>query len=287
MKTAVFPNIPFGDTVNITHNIVKQLISLGAEIYMDEEDREYVDYPQVKYNSHQKSLDSCDIIIAIGGDGTVTEFAREAAVCGKPILGVNGGHLGFLSGLEKTEISRLSKLADGSYKIKEHMLLKAEIIKNGETLYSEYCVNDAVVGRITSPKMINVTVTLDGHLLGRHRADGVIIATPTGSTAYSMSAGGPVADPNIECMIFTPICSHSLTARSVICSSSSVIEIVNTSEDVENRELSLVTDSLSPVKVENGCCVRISKADISVDFIHIKESNFYEILNEKMIERIL
>lgn len=286
MKTAIFPDLPYGDTVNLTNAIIDELVSLNAEVLMQKEHSEYIVSDKVCFLEYEAVLENCDIIIAVGGDGTVTRYASDAAIHHKPILGINGGHLGFLSGLEKTEIKRLSSLVNGEYILTKRMLLLASIVdENGKTCESFYCINDAVIGRGTSPRMVDVTVNLDGHILGRHRADGIIVSTPTGSTAYSMSAGGPVVDPHIECIILTPICSHSLTARSVVCSSASELVLENSSDENDIRQLSLVTDSREPVNIPYKSKVVIKKADIALEFITVKKQKFYEILNEKMIER--
>lgn len=287
MKITVLPNLPYGDTVSITNEIISVLDSGDVSVLLPDNTAEYIEKkPNVFFGDYEKIISEGDVIIAVGGDGTVTKYASDAAVHKKPILGINGGHLGFLSGLEKSEISKLSSLLKGEYSVKKRMLLYAEIKdESGEVIYKNYCVNDAVIGRAHNIRMVDVTVELDGSLLARHRADGVIVATPTGSTAYSMSAGGPVADPHIECIIVTPICSHSLTARSVVCSCESTLVLKNSSDKNDIRPMYLVTDSREPVEVPFGGEVVVKKADITVDFINIKSQNFYQILQEKMIER--
>lgn len=286
MKIALLPNLPYGDTVSLTKSVIGELNTLGAEVSMSEDNKKFISSDRVKFEEYDKALGECDAAIIIGGDGTVTKYASDAAVHHKPILAINGGHLGFLSGLEKTEISRLSSLVNGEYKITHRMVLLAETVdENGLVRESRYCLNDAVIGRAINPRMVDVTIKLDSHMLGRHRADGIIISTPTGSTAYSMSAGGPVVDPHIECIIVTPICSHSLTARSVVCSSESTLELINSSDPNDVRQMCLVTDSRKPVDIPYKSRVRIRKADITADFIKVKKQNFYEVLNEKMIER--
>ena len=287
MKITILPDMPYGDTVSITNEIIAVLSKTDTVLYLCESTKPYIrDAKRVHFGSYEAVLKACDVLIIVGGDGTVTKYASDAALHHKPILGINGGHLGFLSGLEKSEIDLLHSLFDGTYKIKTRMLLNASVYdESGQLLTSDYCINDAVIGRGTDLRMVDFTVELDGKNLARHRADGVIIATPTGSTAYSMSAGGPVVDPHMECIIVTPICSHSLTARSVVCSSESTLVIRNTSDAGDVRPMSLTTDSRQPVPVPYGGRVEIKKAEIAVQFISIKRQSFYEILQEKMIER--
>lgn len=287
MKIAILPDMPYGDTVSITNEIIAVLSDSAVELLLPHMAEQYIAQKSaVHFGVYEEILSACDLIIVVGGDGTVTKYASDAAVHAKPLLGINGGHLGFLSGLEKSEISLLSDLVSGAYKINQRMLLKAEVFdESGKCLCSEYCINDAVVGRAANNKMVDVAVELDGKRLARHRADGIIVATPTGSTAYSMSAGGPVVDPHMECIIVTPVCSHSLTARSVVCSSESEIVLKNSSESSDIRPMYLVMDSREPLSVPYGGKVVVKKAEITVDFITIKRQSFYEILQEKMIDR--
>ena len=221
---------------------------------MPEEVKNYIiKSDKVVFDIYDEIIEICDIIIAVGGDGTVTKYASDAALHSKPILGINAGHLGFLSGLEKTEISRLTAVLKGEYKLRNRMMLYAEVFnEKGERIYAEYCVNDAVVGRAHSSRMVDISIELDSKPFSNHRADGVIFSTPTGSTAYSMSAGGPVVDPHIECILVTPVCSHSLNARSVVCSSESSLIIKNNSDKNDIRPLFLTTVSREAVEVPYG-----------------------------------
>lgn len=287
MKITILPDMPYGDTVGITNEIISVLSQTDTVLYLCESTKPYIrNTKSVHFGTYEAVLKACDLMIAVGGDGTVTKYAADAALHRKPILGINGGHLGFLSGLEKGETHLLLNLMNGDYKIKNRMLLQATVFdEKGEQISSGYCINDAVISRGANLRMVDLSVELDGKLLATHRADGIIVATPTGSTAYSMSAGGPVVDPHMECIIVTPICSHSLTARSVVCSSESTLVIRNASDAGDVREMSVTTDSREPVPVPYGGRVEIKKAEIAVQFITIKRQSFYEILQEKMIER--
>ena len=287
MKVTVLADLPYSGRVELTKEIISVLVRFGAEVFLPDETKPFLQgEPSLNFGDYEKIISMSDVIIVVGGDGTVTKYATFAARYNKPMLGINGGHLGFLSSLEKTEIELLSHIFTGEYNLKKRMLLRAEIYdENNHLLYSDYCLNDAVVGRATSIRMVDISVELNAKPLGRHRADGVIVATPTGSTAYSMSAGGPVVYPHMECLIVTPICSHSLTARSVVCLSESCITLKNASESADVRPLFLVTDSKEPVEVPFGGRVEVKRAEIQAEFITIKPQNFYEILQEKMIDR--
>ncbi|MDR1100815.1 MAG: NAD(+)/NADH kinase, partial [Clostridiales bacterium] len=153
----------------------------------------------------------CDMVIAMGGDGTILSCSREIAALNLPILGLNLGNLGFLAELEREDFDVLESVAGGSYEISERMML--EIAMNG---ISQIALNDAVISRGAISRIIKISVFSDDELINSYMADGLIISTPTGSTAYSLSAGGPIVEPSMELMVVTPICPHGTGARSII-----------------------------------------------------------------------
>lgn len=166
-----------------------------------------------------------DVTVALGGDGTIIHTAKRAAICGRAVLGINGGRLGFMAGLEADELERLSALIRGEYTVEKRMLLDI-VVQTGEgggTRYS--ALNEAVVSRGSLSRMIELEVSNRGERVARYRADGVIVATPTGSTAYSLSAGGPVIDPALRCLLLTPVCPHSLHSRSYLFDEDAVLAV--------------------------------------------------------------
>ena len=178
----------------------------------------------------EDSLRACDVFIAIGGDGTIIHTAKLAASLGKPILGVNAGTLGFTAGVERHQLSLLANLVKGEYREERRLMLSVELSSGGETR-GFYAINDAVLSGEPA-KIIDYNMVL-GRRSYRYRADGFIVATPTGSTAYSLSAGGPVIEPNMNCLVYTPICPHSLFNRSVIFGADSHLA-VNIPENIAN-----------------------------------------------------
>ncbi len=225
----------------------------------------------------------CDCAIAIGGDGTTLNIAKKAAFLNKSTLGINAGRLGFMSGIERDELSLLTKLINKEYIIDERAMLKATIEKDGEVLSSHHCLNDIVVSRGNFARLIDVTITCDGRSVSNMRSDGVIISTPTGSTAYSMAAGGPVVSPEADCIIETPICPHSLMDRSIIFSADK--ELIVTANNDQNNSPIMTVDGQKAVNLTPGCQIHIKKSDITTKLIKLKPENFYEVLNKKIIER--
>ena len=225
----------------------------------------------------------CDCAIAIGGDGTTLNIAKKAAFLNKSALGINAGRLGFMSGIERDELSLLTKLINKEYIIDERAMLKATLEKDGELLSSHHCLNDIVVSRGNFARLIDVTITCDGRSVSNMRSDGVIISTPTGSTAYSMAAGGPVVSPEADCIIETPICPHSLMDRSIIFSADK--ELIVTANNDQNNSPIMTVDGQEAVNLTPGCQIHIKKSDITTKLIKLKPENFYEVLNKKIIER--
>ena len=219
-------------------------------------------------------------MIAVGGDGTII----HAAKFGKPTLGINAGRIAFMAGLEPTELEMLSALKSGEYEIDRRMMLRAEIVSpDGEILSTHYCVNDAVVARGLQIKMDDFIVEHNGKFLNKYTADGIIFSTPTGSTAYNLSAGGPVVDPQIESVLLTPICTHSLFSRSLIFKPDSEFVLRGDGD----AEIGLSCDGEDAIPIGKGCSVRIKRAEMFGEFIRIKNETFLEILNSKLEQRRL
>ena len=225
----------------------------------------------------------CDVAIAIGGDGTTLSIAKKAAEYKKPVLGINAGRLGFMSGLEQDELDLLKNVVTGDYEIDERLMLKAEIVKNGEVISTHKCLNDFVISRGNFARLIDINITCSGRNVSNMRADGVIISTPTGSTAYSMAAGGPVVSPEADCIIETPICPHSLMDRSIIFSADKEL-IIKASNDVRNIPI-LTVDGQEAVNLSPESEIHVSVSELKTKLIKLKPENFYEILNKKIIER--
>lgn len=271
MKITVFPNNNNEGVCELSHAIENELKKLNIEYNL-------FDYYMTDHDVAINSVKDSDIVIAVGGDGTTINIAKLCAEYNKPILGINAGRLGFMSGLEKNELSLLSNLVSGEYEIEERMMLSA--IVNGEK-YD--CINDAVITRGDRARLIDISVLCDGRAVTTSRADGMIFSTPTGSTAYSMAAGGPVLSPDNQCFVMTPICPHSLINRSIVFSSDKTLEVFVNSDKNNNSYLSL--DGGESVLINPNESVFITKSNLVAKLIKIKPDNFYEILNKKILER--
>ena len=267
----------------VTVNVYNQLKSLGADISMPIELKEHFGDLDARFLDEYTAVSLCDIIIAIGGDGTIIHASHFAAEYDKPILGINAGRLGFLAGLEKQELHLLNSLFVGKYYTDKRMMLKVTH-HSRDGIKGEYCcLNDCIIGRGSSLRLCEINATYNRGKINNFKADGIIVATPTGSTAYSLSAGGPVVDTAIESLILTPICTHSLFTRSMIFQSDSVIRL-----EVKNHEISLPIfscDGNTGIDLEEGDYLTIEKSDKVTKLINIKSDSFADIFSQKLIER--
>ena len=280
MKISLIPNMTRKNTPDVTKKLLRELEKLNVTVLLDNEFYSFFGVlPYVEYCDIEKSLENCDIVITVGGDGTFIKSAKLSAEKNKPLLCVNAGKLAYLAGLEKSEFSFLSQIVKGDYKTEKRMMLSATIIdKNGEILYHSNCLNDAVVSRSGNIRIMNLSINCNSAPLMDYSADGVIISTPTGSTAYSLSAGGPVIEPKIDSMLITPVCCHSFFSRSVVLRPDSVLEIAhdNTGEAV------LSCDGEKAVVIPEGAIVKVETSKEKAEFIKVKNDTFIDILNRKM-----
>lgn len=221
-----------------------------------------------------------DILIVLGGDGTILEVARRAAHRATPILGINLGRLGYMAELELGELDQLSRLFTGDYQTELRSMLRVELLSNGELKSFCYALNDAVISNGSVSRMIDLELSEGGVPVSTYRADGLIIATPTGSTAYSMSAGGAIVDPRVSCFCATPICPHSFIARPIIFSDDAVLEVRNIC--AREKMLYLTVDGRMNFELYRNQTVRITKSDLQTRLIRLKSCGFYRKLRQKM-----
>ncbi len=278
MKTiGIYPNFDKDTDFLGTGRIIEALRG-KATILVDERLRDKLDADGVCFVSGERLFCDPDVLIVLGGDGTILEAARHCAANGIPLLGINLGRIGYMAELELDELAMLDRLASGDYKIEQRMMLEAEL--GGERIFA---LNDAVIGGESIFRMVEIELFCDGKLVNRYRADGLIAATPTGSTAYSMSAGGAVVDPRMDAMIFTPICSHSLSAASLVFSAESELVMKNVTR--RGSKLYLSIDGSEMREVDYGATVTIRRSPLRIGFIRLKDGGFYEVLRHKMAEK--
>lgn len=281
MKIALMPNLTRKEAFGVTAGICESLDKLGAKYSFFNEFKDDFSFTKAEFLPDDEAVASCDAVIAVGGDGSIIHAAKKAVMYQKPILGVNAGRLAFMAGLEDNELHLLSRLIEGDYTLDKRLLLKAGIMKGDELISSDYCINDCLVANKEKQRMATIDVALGGNKFNSYLCDGVLVATPTGSTAYSLSAGGPVVDPELESILLTPLYPHSLFDRSLVFRPDAVITI----ESAEDKTLCLSADGTKPQIIGKGCRAVISRAEFTANFIRIKSDNFIDILYKKLAQR--
>ncbi len=234
----------------------------------------------VELHPLQEEIRTADAVICFGGDGTILHTSKAAARYNIPILGVNIGTVGFMAELESGEMQLLSKLANDDYKIDERMTLFVRLIHEGTTIYRETALNDAVITKGAVARVIQTSVFLDGVEAMNFSGDGLIAATPTGSTAYSMSAGGPIVEPQADNILLTPICAHNLQPRSLIASPDRKIEIQI--GRVNRRNAFLSVDGGKALRVYGGDTIQIETGRQKIKLIKLKDTSFFDIIKAKL-----
>lgn len=277
MKIAIITNIT-KDIGLVTAMKAAKLLCDRAEVYMSDDCVLPEDY-KVIYVPYEKLWDVADIMLVIGGDGTLLRVASMCAKSDIPALGINLGKVGFLNEVETSGMDEaIGKLLEGEYSIEKRMLLKISV--NSEQV-GYHALNDVVVSKPEGMRLISLDLFTDGELVNHYVGDGLIIATPTGSTGYSISAGGPVVDPSMSLYIATPICAHMLSARSAILSSEKEITIRLGRDYVDNSAI-IATDGERQRFISAMDEIKITKSGYEFELIRIGESSFYNTLISKL-----
>ena len=285
MKVALITNYNINEKANAAMTVAEKLIGHGATVLVPSNYRERINRmhrqrPFIQFESLQTVYKTCDMIVVLGGDGTIMESARQAALRETPVLGINLGRLGYLAELEMNELDLLDKVMAGEYRIDRRTMLNATIIgANQKEKQSGYALNDAVISNGFVARIIDLQLSEGGTFINTYRADGLIISTPTGSTAYSMSAGGPVADPRISCFCVTPVCPQMLSARPILFPDEAVLEVKHVCR--REKVLYLTIDGKINFELMRNDVVRITKSDLTASIIRVKQQSFYDKLRQK------
>lgn len=221
-----------------------------------------------------------DLVFVLGGDGTLLGVARLLAAHHIPILGFNLGHLGFLSEAEPDSLaSAVDRVLSGDYSVEHRLMLDAEVVREGQILEKSVALNDVGIAKGSFSRMITSTVFMDGDFLGTYSGDGMIVSTPTGSTAYSLSCGGPIVWPGVSCILLTPICPHTLTSRPMVLPASCVLEI---RVSATHRDLGLTIDGQLGYRLKVDDVIRVQASQSVTPLIKWKERTFFEVVRKKL-----
>lgn len=271
MKNIVLcPNPGRDRDLSVTSSVKSALEELGALVTV----RPYLEVTA-------GDIREADAVITFGGDGTILRTARVAAGTGVPLLGVNLGNKGFIAELERDNALLATRLMSGEYSVEERMMADVTVTRDGGTVYSDFALNDIFVGGIR--KMVDVTVYGDGKKLSAFSGDGLVIATPTGSTAYSLSAGGPIVEPDAENLIVTPICPHVLWAKAYVLAANRVVTVEL--GKIRGNIAYLSTDGSDPIYLSSHDTVTVKRSELKTRLIKLTDMSFYERVSEKLGEK--
>lgn len=233
----------------------------------------------LRFSRLDRELPTASAVICFGGDGTILHMAKTATRHGIPILGVNIGTMGFMAELESTELEQLSRLATDDFTIDERMMLDVTVHRDRDIIFHDICLNDAVITKGAVARIVHLSVKCDGVQAMECGGDGIIVATPTGSTAYSLSAGGPIVEPEAHSILVTPICAHDVASRGFVASEKRVITVGLTRNARRNAYLSV--DGGKALRMNMGDVATIRRSNLTTKLIRLKERSFYDVVNMK------
>lgn len=274
MVVAVLPNLDKRGSSDVVEKLGVLLKQEGITAYLPDT----IFGGNFEHAPENELYKIADLIITIGGDGTIIRYAKRAALDNKPVLGINAGRMGYLANIEQNELHLLSKLKTGEFIVENRMMLKVETFENGQKTNEYSALNDAVITSGFISRIIDTNVFVGNDSIN-YRADGLIVSTPTGSTAYSLAAGGPIIDPLTENFCITPICSHSLSAKPILLGADNQIKLKSFSK--KKTEIYLTIDGRKVTNIKPFTEIIISKSDLTAKLIRLNDRSFYKTLSVK------
>ena len=279
MKVYIYPNLKKNNCEQYTREACAILAESGTELLMDMSYQHiFGDISSIEFSDQAESIKRCDLVIVIGGDGTILKCAIAAASEKKPILGINCGRLGFMASLEREDLGLLRNIKECGSTLSRRMMLKITS-EDGQVFHA---LNDAVFSKADDCKIADFKVEKNGMTISYLRADGVIFSTATGSTAYSMSAGGPIIEPEMQCIEFTQMCPHSLFARTILLSPDSKVSV--SLHCAENSHAFVNVDGNTVLKLTDKAKITIERSELMLDIMDIKGNSFFGSVNDKLMQ---
>lgn len=283
MKNVILTPNPYRDrnfqTVRAAMQILKDAGLRVSLCLPFDVDRSYELPKDLRFSRLERELNTADAVICFGGDGTILHTAKAATKRGIPILGVNIGTMGFLAELESSELNQLPKLATGDYRLDPRMMLDVTVQRDRDIIFHDICLNDVVVTKGAVARIVYLSVECDGVQALTCGGDGVIVSTPSGSTAYNLSAGGPIVEPDARNMIITPICAHDICSRCIVTSDRRVLTVRMIQNARRNAFLSV--DGGKAVRLNMGDVVTIRKSKYETKLLKLNDRSFYDVVNAK------
>ena len=283
LKKAILTPNPYRDkNFQTVREAAKVLTDAGMEVKLClpfEVDKSYELPKDLRFSRLDREIQNASVVVCFGGDGTILHMAKAATRHGIPILGVNIGTMGFMAELESSELDQLAILAKGDFRIDKRMMLDVTVHRDRDIIFHDICLNDAAITKGAIARIVHLDVKCDGTQAMELGGDGVIISTPTGSTAYSLSAGGPIVEPDATSMLITPICAHDVAARSLVVSEKRVITVEMSKNARRNAFLSV--DGGKALRMNVGDVATIRRSPLVTKLVRLKDRSFYDVINMK------
>ena len=283
MKKIILTPNPYRDTnFDTVREAVAVLRQAGMETRLClpfEIDRSCELPRDLRFSGLDRELNGASALVCFGGDGTILHMAKTATRHGLPILGVNIGTMGFMAELESTELSMLAKLADDDYRLDKRLMLDVTVHRDRDIIFHDICLNDVAVTKGSTARIVHLDVKCDGVDVMECSGDGILVATPTGSTAYNLSAGGPIMEPEANGMLITPVCAHDMRSRCVVVSQRRVVTVSVVKNAHRNAYLSV--DGGKAQRLNLGDVATIRKSNLETKLIRLKDRSFFDVINTK------
>jgi len=285
-RVMVQPNPTKDAALRVSRRLISLLLAEAFQVVALEEYREVLlfglseeEKGKIRFLREPDIYNACDFIMVVGGDGTILRIAGQASMYRKPVLGVNCGTVGFMSELEPDELELVKSVKEGRFTLDDRSMLDIQVFNSiGDEVYSTVALNEAVVTKGFFNRVIPLSVIVDGQEVFQFSGDGVIVTTPTGSTAYSLAAGGPILAPSSDCLAVTPICPHSLTIKSFVISAESIVTVM---PEYKGHQVFLSPDG-DTYELRSGDRVVIQRSQRTFSLLRIKGQGFYEIIRQKL-----
>ena len=285
-RVMVQPNPTKDAALRVSRRLISLLLAEAFQVVALEEYREVLlfglseaEKGKIRFLREPDIYNACDFIMVVGGDGTILRIAGQASLYRKPVLGVNCGTVGFMSELEPDELELVKSVKEGRFTLDDRSMLDIQVFNSiGDEVYSTVALNEAVVTKGFFNRVIPLSVIVDGQEVFQFSGDGVIVTTPTGSTAYSLAAGGPILAPSSDCLAVTPICPHSLTIKSFVISAESIVTVM---PEYKGHQVFLSPDG-DTYELRSGDRVVIQRSQRTFSLLRIKGQGFYEIIRQKL-----
>ena len=283
MKKVILTPNPYRDkNFHTVREAMRILVDAGIEVKLClpfEIDKSY-DLPKdLRFSRLDREIGTADMLVCFGGDGTILHMAKTATRNGIPILGVNIGTMGFMAELESTELQELARLATDDYTVEERMMLDVSVYRDRDIIFHDICLNDVVITKGSVARIVHMAVKCDGVQALECGGDGIIVSTPTGSTAYSLSAGGPIVEPDAHSILITPICPHDVASRCIVASDKREITVELTRNSRRNAYLS--ADGGKTLRMNMGDVATIRKSNLTTKLVRLRDRSFYDVVNMK------